>query len=88
MLTNCGRLAGKPTDLTILCGDDGLTVPVCMDERAKGIVSVASKPWGSPSDREPHAEPRSKGVLGPMPRRSSAPYFDLLTDLVFLEGNP
>lgn len=72
------------TDLTILCGDDGLTVPF-IASGAKGIVSVASNLAPQVIVSLTRAALEGRFADAEAQQRT---YFDLLTDLVFLEGNP
>lgn len=71
-------------DLTILCGDDGLTVPF-VASGARGVVSVASNLAPKAIVRLTRAALEGRFADAEALQRT---YFDLLTDLVFLEGNP
>ncbi len=70
--------------LTILCGDDGLTLPFVACGAA-GVVSVASNVAPGVIVRLTHAalEGDFKGAEA-LQRK----YYDLLTEAVFLDGNP
>ncbi|MDP0501434.1 MAG: 4-hydroxy-tetrahydrodipicolinate synthase [Verrucomicrobiota bacterium JB022] len=70
--------------LTILCGDDGLTLPF-MAEGATGVVSVASNllPEVLVDMVRKFRQGNVEGA-----RSVASRNYALLTDLVFLEGNP
>jgi len=70
--------------VTVLCGDDGLTVPF-IAAGARGVVSVASNLAPALITRITNAALDDNFAAA---RSLALRYHELLTDLVFLEGNP